>query len=146
VPTLHFNLPKPVLSIAQVFGISEQCAQSTSIEDCSTSDKMSALLLLSLPRDVLALGKAGVTSFSVSAKHLLGAGGNFAKFATADRAAIRAFVSSALSHPESVSFQARSGNYVVMARLASAIGAKGETGIKVVLSPIGKVITAYPVR
>jgi RHS repeat-associated protein len=146
IPRMHIDLPRPVVAVAQALGISEQCAESTSIQDCSTSDKLNALLLASLPRDVLALGRASVAGFLVSAKHLAGAGGNFRKFATADKAAVRSIVSSALRKPESVSFQASSGNYVVIGRSASAVGSKGETGVKVVLSPSGKVITAYPVR
>jgi RHS repeat-associated protein len=87
-----------------------------------------------------------VIRFTPSAKHLAQAGGRFAKFNTNSVGSVRKIVYDALRSPgRSIHVQA-DGRYRITADLGRAIGTKGETSVRVVVSPSGKIITSFPVR
>ena len=86
----------------------------------------------------------GVSNFAVSAKHLLGAGGTFAQFASNSTATINQWVSQGLSTANN--FVVNSGDsFYTVVNMGQAVGSKGEQFIKIVFTVGGKIITAYPV-
>lgn len=44
IPSVHIDLPGPVLAIGEAVGISEQCAESTSVGSCSLEERLTALV------------------------------------------------------------------------------------------------------
>tara|TARA_B100000678_G_C18224542_1_gene508295 strand:+ start:1609 stop:2550 length:942 start_codon:yes stop_codon:yes gene_type:complete len=86
-----------------------------------------------------------VDSFTVSAKHLFGAGGRYRKFAQGanlnDLIAEALWSDRALFKPNT-----KAGSFIVETNLGRAIGSKGETVLNVVLGDNGKIWTAYPIK
>jgi hypothetical protein len=89
---------------------------------------------------------AGAASdFSVSAKHLPGSAGRWAKFA--EGVDPSQLITDALSSPNA-SFHPNTidGAFNVITDLGTTTGSKGQTSIKVVVGWAGKIWTAYPVH
>jgi hypothetical protein len=89
-----------------------------------------------------------IDSWTVSSKHLPGAGGNWSKFAVGVDP--NEAVAEALQSPDA-SFlpnknPALPGSFIVQADVGIVVGTNGQTAIKVVVSDAGQVITAYPVK
>jgi hypothetical protein len=84
-----------------------------------------------------------VTKFVVSSKHLLGAGGNYAKFNTNSHSTIRGWISEALRYGSNFKVNS-SDSYYIVYNMGKVIGTKGEKFIRVVFTMAGKIITAYP--
>ena len=95
-----------------------------------------------------AASKAAKTAseFKVSAKHLPGAGGNFAKFAEgvnigdAIKTALTSDAAKLLPNGDKIN------SFVVIADMGTQVGSKGETSLKVVVGNDGKIWTAYPTK
>ncbi len=86
-------------------------------------------------------------SWSISAKHLPGAAGRWAKFGQGVDP--QATVEQALRSPDAHFFPNPSGSpgsFIVRTDLGQVIGFNGETAVKVVVSGDGRIITAYPVK
>jgi RHS repeat-associated protein len=90
-----------------------------------------------------AINKVG--QFTVSAKHLLGAGGGYAKFNTANMSTIRSWITTALRSRSNFQVNSRDSYYIVY-NMGKVIGTNGEKCIKVVFTVAGKIITSYPVK
>lgn len=89
-----------------------------------------------------------IDDWTVGAKHLPDAGGNWAKFATGVDP--NQAVADALRSPDATflpnSNPALPGSFVVQADVGFVVGTKGQTAIRVVVSNGGEIITAYPVK
>lgn len=145
VPQIHFDLPKPVVFIGRALGFSDKCWSSTSIEDCSNSDKLNAFAyLITGTGSITARGLAHLDGFVVTGKHLLGAGGRFAKFAT-DAPGAKVLIQQTLRSPARVVYDAARGNYQVFSKNLGTIGTRGESFVKVVLNAAGRIISSHPV-
>lgn len=86
-------------------------------------------------------------SWSVSAKHLATAGGNYAKFAAGTDP--NALAAEALRSPDATFLPNPSGtpgSFIVETDLGQVVGTKEQTWLKVVVSGDGNIITAYPVN
>lgn len=85
--------------------------------------------------------------WTVSAKHLVGSAGNWAKFAAGTDP--NALAAEALRSPDGL-FLPNSGgaadSFIVKTDLGQVIGTQGQTWLKVVVSNDGQIITAYPVK
>jgi hypothetical protein len=85
--------------------------------------------------------------WTVSAKHLAGSAGNWAKFAAGTDP--NALAAEALRSPDAL-FLPNSGgaadSFIVKTDLGQVIGTQGQTWLKVVVSNDGQIITAYPVK
>jgi RHS repeat-associated protein len=85
-----------------------------------------------------------VSSFRVPLKHLPGAGGNWAKFAEgvdphgAIAQALRSAGARFLPNSET--------SFKVIADLGTAVGSKGQTGVRVIVDFTGRIISAFPVH
>ena len=89
----------------------------------------------------------GVNKFSVSAKHLLGAGGRFAKFTTTSQSIIRGLIKTALTSSAAKFYSnGKDGSFYVLYSFGKAIGTKGEQTLKIVFDTAGKIWTAFPVK
>jgi len=88
-----------------------------------------------------------VGDFSVSAKHLPGAGGRWNKWA--EGVDINGTIANAL-RSDGATFLPNAGGaadtFIVRTNVGSAIGTKGQTFVKAVVSIDGRIITAYPVK
>jgi hypothetical protein len=85
--------------------------------------------------------------WTVSAKHLFGAGGRWAKFA--EGADPNALAQEALRSPDAQFLpnpNGAPGSFLVRTDLGRVIGSAGQTAVRVVVSNDGRVITAFPVR
>ena len=87
-----------------------------------------------------------IDAFTLSAKHLPGAGGTWTKFGSGvdPRAAIEEALRSkgAMFRPNA----GTSDRFRVVTDLGRVVGSRGETAVRVVVSNDGRVITAFPVR
>ena len=86
-------------------------------------------------------------SWTVSAKHLAGAAGRWAKFA--DGTDPNALVQEALRSPDAMFLPnpgGQAGSFIVRTDLGSVIGTNGQTALRVVVSSDGRIITAFPVK
>ncbi|MHB8289713.1 MAG: DUF6531 domain-containing protein [Acidimicrobiales bacterium] len=85
--------------------------------------------------------------WTVSAKHLAGSGGNWAKFAAGTDP--NALAAQALRSTDAL-FLPNSGgaadSFIVKNDLGQVIGTQGQTWLKVIVSNDGQIITAYPVK
>ena len=88
----------------------------------------------------------GVNKFSVSAKHLLGAGGRYAKFATSSQSVIRNLIRTALTSSSATFYANKGDSYYILYNFGRAIGTKGEQVLKVVFDSSGKIWTAFPTK
>lgn len=88
-----------------------------------------------------------VGGFSVSAKHLPGAGGRWNKWA--EGIDINGTIANAL-RSDGASFLPNAGGaadtFIVRTNVGSVIGTKGQTFVKAVVANDGRIITAYPVK
>lgn len=88
-----------------------------------------------------------VGGFTVSAKHLPGAGGRWNKWA--EGADINGTIANAL-RSDGATFLPNAGgaadSFIVRTNVGSVIGTKGQTYVKAVISNDGRIITAYPVK
>jgi len=88
-----------------------------------------------------------VGDWTISAKHLPGAGGRWNKWA--EGVDINGSVANAL-RSEGASFLPNAGTaadrFIVRTNMGSVVGTRGETFVKVVVSNDGRIITAYPVK
>jgi hypothetical protein len=88
-----------------------------------------------------------VGDFTVSAKHLPGAGGRWNKWA--EGVDINGTIANAL-RSDSATFLPNAGgaadSFIVRTNAGSVIGTKGQTYVKAVISNDGRIITAYPVK
>ena len=84
--------------------------------------------------------------FSVSAKRLFGAAGNWAKFAQGVDA--RAAIQEAITSPVRILMgnAGRGDSFRVITDLGRTIGSASETGIRTVIGIDGKIWTAFPVN
>ena len=88
-----------------------------------------------------------VNGFSVSSKHLLGAGGRYAKFTTSSQKVIRGLIKTALTSSAAKFYpNGSNGSYYILYNFGRTIGTKGEQIIKVVFDSSGKIWTAFPVK
>lgn len=88
-----------------------------------------------------------VNGFSVSSKHLLGAGGRCAKFTTSSQKVIRGLIKTALTSSAAKFYpNGSNGSYYILYNFGRTIGTKGEQIIKVVFDSSGKIWTAFPVK
>lgn len=85
--------------------------------------------------------------FTVSAKHLPGAGGRWNKWA--EGVGINGTIASAL-RSDGATFLPNAGaatdRFIVRTNMGAAVGTRGETYVKAVISNDGRIITAYPVK
>jgi hypothetical protein len=85
--------------------------------------------------------------WTVSAKHLFGAGGRWAKFAEGTnptelaQEALRSPDAQFLPNPNGAP-----GSFLVRTDLGRVVGSAGQTAVRVVVSNDGRIITAFPVR
>ncbi len=89
-----------------------------------------------------------INQFSLSAKHLLNAGGNYAKFNTNSMYTIRLWLQQAL-RSTNVVFMPNGDSetsFRIYTDMGRVIGSKGQTIIKIVLDQGRKIWTAYPVN
>lgn len=88
-----------------------------------------------------------VGDWTVSAKHLPGAGGRWNKWA--EGVDINGAVANAL-RSDGASFLPNAGSatdrFIVRTNIGTAVGTRGETFVKAVVSNDGRIITAYPVK
>jgi len=85
--------------------------------------------------------------FTVSSKHLAGAGGRWAKFNTNSQAQARNWIRDALKSPNAKFYaNNRPGSFKVITNLGSRIGTGGQTSIQIIVGTDGKIWTAYPVK
>jgi hypothetical protein len=88
-----------------------------------------------------------VGDFTVSAKHLPGAGGRWNKWA--EGVDINGTIANAL-RSDGAAFLPNAGgaadSFIVRTNVGSVIGTKGQTVVKAVISNDGRIITAYPVK
>ncbi|MGH8879209.1 MAG: RHS repeat-associated core domain-containing protein, partial [Stackebrandtia sp.] len=88
-----------------------------------------------------------VGDFTVSAKHLPGAGGRWNKWA--EGVDINGTIASSL-RSDAATFLPNAGgaadSFIVRTNVGSVIGTKGQTYVKAVISNDGRIITAYPVK
>lgn len=91
-----------------------------------------------------ALGQLG--RFTITGKHLLEAGGNWAKFATADTSAVRGLISQTLKSPSKIVYDATRNNYRIYSGNLGKIGTAGEAYVRVVVNSSGRIISAHPVK
>jgi hypothetical protein len=88
-----------------------------------------------------------VGDFTVSAKHLAGAGGRWNKWA--EGVDINGTIANAL-RSDGATFLPNAGGaadtFIVRTNIGSVIGTKGQTFVKAVVSNDGRIITAYPVK
>lgn len=87
----------------------------------------------------------GVSNFVVSAKHLMNAGGNYAKFNTVSTATVNQWVTQALTKADNFIVNSKDSYYTIV-NMGQQVGSNGEEFIKVVFSTAGKIIIAYPVK
>ena len=90
-----------------------------------------------------------VGDWTVSAKHLPGAGGRYNKWAEGvdiNRSVANALRSEGASFLPNTASGAAVDSFVVRTNLGTVIGTKGQTAVKVVVSNDGRIITAYPVK
>lgn len=88
-----------------------------------------------------------VGDFTVSAKHLPGAGGRWNKWA--EGVDINGTIASALRSDTATFLPNATGaadSFIVRTNVGSVIGTKGQTYVKAVISNDGRIITAYPVK
>lgn len=85
--------------------------------------------------------------FSVSAKHLANAGGNWAKFLTDSASDVSGWIKEALSSPDAQFLpNNRPDSFRILVDMGRAIGTKGEQIIQIIVGADGKIWTAYPVK
>ncbi len=88
-----------------------------------------------------------VGDFTVSAKHLPGAGGRWNKWG--EGVDINGTIANAL-RSDAATFLPNAGgvadSFIVRTNVGSVIGTKGQTYVKAVISNDGRIITAYPVK
>ena len=85
--------------------------------------------------------------WTVSAKHLFGAAGRWAKFAQG--ADPQAAVQDALRSPSATflpNLSGGPGSFIVRTDLGYVIGSNGQTALRIVVSSDGRIITAFPVK
>ncbi len=85
--------------------------------------------------------------WAVSAKHLPGAGGRWAKFA--EGVDPQSAVQEALRSPDAAFFPnsgGSAGSFIVRTDLGYTVGSNGQTALRVVVSSDGQIITAFPVK
>lgn len=85
--------------------------------------------------------------WTVSAKHLAGAAGRWAKFV--EGADPNALAQEALRSPDAMFLPNATGSaeaFIVRTDLGSVIGTNGQTALRVVVSLAGRIITAFPVK
>jgi hypothetical protein len=85
-----------------------------------------------------------VSNFQVPLKHLPGAGGNWAKFA--EGVDLRGAIAQALQSAGARFLPNGETSFNVIADLGTAVGSKGQTGVRVIVDFTGKIITAFPVH
>lgn len=85
-----------------------------------------------------------VLRYSPSAKHLAGAGGRWAKFNVGTPNGVRRIVYEALRSPNRVVSIQADGRYRIVADLGRVIGTKGQTAVRVIMTPVGQIVTSLP--
>ena len=89
-----------------------------------------------------------VKNFALSAKHLLNAGGNYAKFNTSSVNTAKSWIQQALRSKNAVFMPNGTSetSFRIYTDMGRVIGSKGQTILKIVLDQGGKIWTAYPVN
>ncbi|ATW24938.1 hypothetical protein [Candidatus Formimonas warabiya] len=88
-----------------------------------------------------------IDSFTVSNKHLYGAGGNWNKFNTNDANKVNRIIKEALESQNAQFLPNNQPNsFKIEVDLGRSIGAKGETKVRVIIGDDGKIWTAFPIK
>jgi hypothetical protein len=85
--------------------------------------------------------------WTVSAKHLAGAAGRWAKYVEGSDP--NALAQEALRSQDAIFLPNATGSadsFIVRTELGRVIGTNGQTALRVVVSSIGRIITAFPVK
>lgn len=142
-----------MLAAGALAGIAGQC-----MDDCEDTQAVALAAVLGaatdgrLPKGAIRVASeaadaaaANAGSIFIKDKHLSTFGGNYAKFATADKAEAQSWVAEALTSDRAV-FRSNGldGTFKVETDMARAIGTKGQTGIRVIVAYDGRVINAFP--
>jgi len=103
------------------------------------------LSLVGYPRKLASKVASSVGNFTVGAKHLIGAGGTWSKFATSNQAQIRSWIAIALTKGTNFVTNSKDSYYIIY-NMGRVIGTNGEQKIKVVFTFAGRIITSYPLK
>ncbi|MBO0802100.1 MAG: hypothetical protein J2P25_03370 [Nocardiopsaceae bacterium] len=83
----------------------------------------------------------------VKDKHLPSSGGRYAKFATSDKSEAQSWIAEALKSKDAVISENNvEGTFKVETDLGRAVGTKGQTAIRAIVTYDGRVINAFPVN
>jgi len=87
----------------------------------------------------------GVQNFTIKAKYLMGATGDWARFATNSTTQINQWITQGLGTANNFTVNS-ADSFSTIVNMGQIIGAKGEQFLKIVFTTAGRIITAYPVH
>ena len=142
ITALAIGIGKAIAWAAKTYAAAKLTIKLTATTIVGTASAMA-------PTVITAVKKAldNVANFAVSNKHLMDAGGRYAKFNTNSRATVRDLVRIALETGTHVNVDPNNANrFQLFHDFGRVIGTEGQTIIKVVFDRSGRIITSYPVK
>jgi hypothetical protein len=88
-----------------------------------------------------------ISKIFIKNKHLSSFHGNYAKYATTDKAEVQSLVAEALRSDAAIfKTNGLAGTFKVQTDLGRAIGTRGQTGIRAIVADDGRVINNFPIH